>query len=112
MDNGGYGGALGDRKTFCPEDADGEDASAEARFFVGWRRGYRTSGCGIIAVGAESGLFALTKFPGHDLMKEECGIFGETDESKISERPASPLSLSKKKCQAKIYAQHGNNRVR
>jgi len=99
LDDGGDGSALGDGKAFCPEDADGEDAGAEARFFVGWRRGYRTSGRGIIAVGAESGLFALSKFPGHDLMKEECGIISETS-----------FAVVEKKCQVIIYAKHGNNR--
>jgi len=66
LNDGRDGSALGDGKTFCPEDADGEDASAEARLVVAWCRGYRTSGRGIIAVGGESGLFTPSKFPGHD----------------------------------------------
>ena len=110
MDDGGDGSALGDGDTFCPEDADGEDAGAEARLFIGWRRGYRASGRGIIAVGAESCLFALSKFPGHDLMKGESGILRGNKWVK-SKREASPAGVVvEKKCQAIIYGEHGNNR--
>ena len=66
MDDGRDGAALGDGKAFCPKDANGKDARAEAWFVVAWRWGYRTSGRGIIAVGGEGRLFTLSKFPRHD----------------------------------------------
>jgi hypothetical protein len=69
LNNGRDGGTLGDRNAFCPENADGEDASAEARFLVAWSGGYRTSGRDVVTVSGEGGFFAFAKLPGHD---DEC----------------------------------------
>jgi hypothetical protein len=66
LNNGRDGGTVGDRKVFCPENADGKDASAETGFGVAWSWSYRTSGCGVVTVSGEGGLFGFTKSPGHD----------------------------------------------
>lgn len=66
MNDGGDGCILGNGKAFRPKDANRKYAGAKVRFIVAWRWGDRTGGRGIVAVGGEGRLFALSKFPRHD----------------------------------------------
>lgn len=66
MNDGRNGCVLGNGKAFRPKDTNRKYAGAEVRLIVAWGWSYRTSGRGIVAIGGEGGLLALSKFPGHD----------------------------------------------
>jgi hypothetical protein len=106
LNDGRDGGTLGDGEAFRPKDADGEDASADAGFLVWplWRWGYRTSGCGVIAVCGKGDFLTLSKFPGHD-KKEKKSDNSEEDgyDQKISETSCAVMEAVMEKIGGKSF---------